>query len=349
MSPEIRFGVIGCGEVAVRTCEGISAAPNASISMLMDVRPEVLEDLSEFYRAPTTTDVEAVLASSEVDAVYIATPHSLHVPIGKLAAQAGKHVLVEKPIATTLADADALIDACASHRVALGVAFLAQIDPAMAAAQDMVRAGMLGEIISVRIMGLSDKPEHYWHGGYTQRVKSDWRTQLGMAGGGILIMNVVHDLNTVRWVTGLDVKRVYSEYATLATPVEVEDTIGVVVRYENEAIGVVQAGSAMRGRSHEDTKGPRIYGTKGQLILGPKPLILLSEAPEGGQPNTWKELRHSGPTGDRAEMIRRFSDAVLEGKEPPVTGEDGRKALEIIVAAYRSGEHGAPVELPLQL
>ena len=349
MSPEIRFGVIGCGEIAVRTCEGISAAPNASISMLMDVRPEVLEDLSEFYRAPTTTDVEAVLASSEVDAVYIATPHSLHVPIGKLAAQAGKHVLVEKPIATTLADADALIDACASHRVALGVAFLAQIDPAMAAAQDMVRAGMLGEIISVRIMGLSDKPEHYWHGGYTQRVKSDWRTQLGMAGGGILIMNVVHDLNTVRWVTGLDVKRVYSEYATLATPVEVEDTIGVVVRYENEAIGVVQAGSAMRGRSHEDAKGPRIYGTKGQLILGPKPLILLSEAPEGGQPNTWKELRHSGPTGDRAEMIRRFSDAVLEGKEPPVTGEDGRKALEIIVAAYRSGEHGAPVELPLQL
>jgi len=112
MRSQLRFGVIGCGEISAQTCQGISAAPNTAIAMLMDTRPEVLSDLAEFYGAPTTTNVDDVLANPNVDAVYIATPHHLHVPLGIKAAKAGKHVLVEKPIATTLADADALIAAC---------------------------------------------------------------------------------------------------------------------------------------------------------------------------------------------------------------------------------------------
>ncbi|MBC7292707.1 MAG: Gfo/Idh/MocA family oxidoreductase, partial [Thermoleophilia bacterium] len=72
MPGNVRFGVIGCGEIAVQTCQGIAAAPNAEIAMLMDTRPEVLRDLAEFYGVPTTTDVEAVLSNPEVDAVYIA-------------------------------------------------------------------------------------------------------------------------------------------------------------------------------------------------------------------------------------------------------------------------------------
>ena len=345
MSAEVRFGVIGCGEIAVRTCEGISAAPNASIGMLMDERPEVLSDLAEFYGAPTTTDVNEVLASPDLDAIYIATPHDLHVPLGIRAARAGKHVLVEKPISTNLADADELIAVCKEQSVKLGVAFLAQVDAAMSAARDLIRAGILGKIIAVRLSALSDKPDYYWHGGYTRRVHTDWRTLKARSGGGILIMNLVHDLNTVRWVTGLEVVRVYSEYDTLATDVEVEDTIGVVMRYDNSGIGVIQGSSAMRGGGHQDARGPRVYGTKGQLILSDRPLIYLTEAPEGSAPNSWQELRFSGPAGDRAQMISRFAAAILKDEDPPVSGLDGRKALEIIVAAYRSGESRQPVDL----
>jgi len=349
MTSVVRFGVIGCGEIAVQTCQGIATAPNAEIAMLMDERSEVLADLAEFYGAPTTTLVDDVLSSPDVDAVYIATPHDLHVPLGVRAARAGKHVLVEKPIATTLADADALIAACETARVKLGVAFLAQVDAAAAAARDLIRAGLLGDIIGVRMTALIDKPATYWHGGYTQRVRTDWRTQKARAGGGVLIMNVIHDLNTVRWVTGLEVQRVYAECATLSTavPIDVEDMIGAVLRYENGAIGVIQAGSSIRGRAHQDVRGPRIFGTKGQIILATRPLICLENAPEGGRPNEWQELRFVGPTEDRAEMIRRFAQAVIDDTEPPVTGLDGRKALEIAVAAYRSGEIHQPVTLPL--
>lgn len=347
MPAELRFGIIGCGEIAVRTCMAIAAAPNATVTMLMDARTEVLSDLAEMYSAPTTTRVEDVLANPDVDAVYIATPHDLHAPIGIQAARAGKHVLVEKPIATTLEDADALIAACEENDVRLGVAFLAQADAALAQARDLVRAGMLGDLVSVRLTALGDKPASYWQGGYSGRIKTDWRSQRARAGGGILIMNVVHDLNTVRWVTGLEARRVYAEAGTLATEVEVEDTVGVVVRYDGGAIGTIHAGSAMRGGAHLDARGPRIYGTRGQLILGSPVLAFLESPPEGGRPNTWQELRAPRTRDGRQAMVEAYSRAVLDGAEPPVRGLDGRKALEIIVAAYRSAQEQSPVELPL--
>ncbi len=348
MASELRIGIIGCGEIAMQTCQGIATAPNASVAMLMDPRPELLADLSEMLSAPTTTSIDDVLNSPDVDAVYIATPHNQHAPIGIRAAAAGKHILVEKPIATTLADADALIAACEEHGVTLGVAYLAPVDGGMAAARDLVRGGALGEITAVRITAQADKPDTYWTGGYTRRVRTTWRTSKEEAGGGILIMNVIHDLNTVRWVTGLEVTRVYAECGTLATPVEVEDTVGVVMRYANDAIGVIQAGSAMRGGAHEDRRGPRVYGTKGQLILTDnEPLVWLAEPLEGGAPGTWQPVRHSGPRDARAELVRRFAAAALAGERPPSTGLDGRKALEIVLAAYRSGERHESVSLPL--
>lgn len=347
MSAQVRFGIIGCGEIAVQTCMAISAAPNATVAMLMDSSPEVLADLAELYSARTTTNVDDVLNSPEVDAVYIATPHDLHAPLGIEAARAGKHVLVEKPIATTLEDADALIATCSQSGVRLGVAFLAQTDDVLAQARALVRAGLLGEIISVRITALGDKPATYWRGGYTGRVTTDWRMSKARAGGGILIMNVVHDLNTVRWVGGLEAQRVYAEADTLATDVEVEDTIGVVLRYTSRAIGTIHAGSAMRGGAHQDARGPRLYGTKGQLILGSPVLAFMENPPEGGKANAWQELKVPEARGGRQAMVEGFSQAVLEGKEPPATGLDGRKALEMIVAAYRSAETGKPVELPL--
>jgi len=350
MTTQLRFGVIGCGEIAALTCQAIAEASNARVAMLMDPRPEVLSDLSEMLSAPTTTNVDDVFANPEVDAVYIAVPHAQHVPIGIRAAAAGKHVLMEKPIATTLADADALIGACREHGVALGMTYIAPVDGGMVAARDLVRGGALGEITAVRITQHVDKPTRYWTGGYTGRVHTTWRTQKAEAGGGILIMNAIHDLNTVRWVTGLEVARVYAEYDTLATPVEVEDTIGVVLRYTNGAIGTITAGSAMRGGAHEDRPGARIYGTKGQLILTQgEPLVWLDEPLEGGERGAWQPVHYGGRKGDLAEMVRRYAAAVLAGNEPPSTGLDGRKSLEIVLAAYRSGERRAPVDLPLSI
>lgn len=350
---KIRFGVIGCGEIAAATCLGLASSPFTSITMLMDTRPETLADLAELYHVPTTTEAAKVFDNSEVDAVYIATPHALHVPLGISAARAGKHVLVEKPIATSLADADRLIQACEQAGVKLGVAYYNQVDDGHRAARDLVKAGVLGDIIAIRISVVADKPAGYWHGGYSQRVKTDWRTSKEQAGGGVLLMNGSHELNAVRFVTGMDVTRAYAESDTLATDVEVEDTIGAVLRYANGAIGVIQAGSAMRGGDYQTLGGPRICGTRGQIILNPsgtqeKPLLFMAEPGEGVRPGEWHEVPFSGKPADRQAIVEGFARAILENREPPCSALDGRKALEVVLACYRSAALHQAVELPLQ-
>jgi len=353
MAEMVRFGVIGCGEIATATLQGIAAARNAEVAMLMDVSPRVLEDLAELYHVPTTTNVEDVFANPDVDAVYVATPHDTHASIGIRAAQAGKHVLMEKPITTTLADADALIEACWANDVRLGVGFFAQVDGPSIATRDLLRSGLLGEIMAVRFVVDSDKPASYWTGGYTGRIKTDWRGQKARAAGGILIMNLSHDINTVRFVTGLEAKRIYAEADTFATPVEVEDTIVVTLRYNNGAIGSIHASSAARGGHYGEATGPRIFCTKGQIVLprsgANEPVrVWMKDAPEGSEPSKWQDLPFAGATASRREIVERFAQAVLEGVDPPCNGQAGRAALEIVLAAYKSAETHEPVTLPME-
>ena len=348
MSDKLRIGMIGCGEIAVQTAKGIAAARSAEHVMVMDVNEGVASDMGQTYGVPSTTKVEEVLANPNVDAVYIAVPHYLHAPLTIQALRAGKHVLVEKPIATTLADADAMIATAGETGKTFSVAFIAQVDPVCQAVKSLISDGVVGKVVGTRIVLRSDKPSTYWHGGYSGRIQTDWRTAKAKAGGGVLIMNTVHDLNTLRYVTGLEARRVYSEYDTYVTPVEVEDYVAVTYRYDNDAIGTLEAGSAIRGR---DPLGEvnRIYGEDGQIILGKSPQVFLSRDAAGLGAGQWQELPiPSGErTNGRREIVDGFAQAVLEGKTPPVRGEDGRAALEIIVAAYQSGAEHRPINLPL--
>lgn len=349
MKERFRFGIIGAGEIAVQTAKGIAEAPNAEIAVVVDIVEAVAANLAGQHGAEHTTDLDALLRRPDVDAVYVAVPHYLHAPLTIRAAEAGKHVLCEKPIATTLADADGMIQTCRRQAVRLGIAYHAQVDAGLQAAMQLVEQGAIGRVYGMLMFALSDKPDTYWRGGYTQRVQTEWRISKQKSGGGILIMNLVHDLNTLRFVTGLEAERVYAEYDIFATPVEVEDFISATVRYRSGAVGTIIAGSAIRGRAQGLEPGTRVYGTEGQLILGRTPQLFTTvDRPDlrlaAGQ---WQEVRGQGPAGSRAQMVEQFVAAIQAGRQVPVTGEDGRAALEVILAAYRSGELRQPVTLPL--
>lgn len=347
MSDRLRIGMIGCGEIAVQTARGIAAAGNAEIAFAMDVHETVARDLGETYQVPWTTRVEDLLASPSVDAVYVAVPHYLHAPLTVQALQAGKQVLVEKPIATTLEDADTMIRTAREAGLVLSVAFQAQVDPAMQRVRQIIADGVIGEVVGTRIVLRSDKPASYWQSGYSGRVQTDWRVSKSKAGGGVLIMNTIHDLNTLRFLTGLEVTRVYAEYDTFSTPVEVEDCVALTYRYANGAIGTLEAGSAIRGRDPLREVN-RIYGQTGQILLESPPRIFVTAAVAGFPTGEWQALpvpeRERG--ADRRAIIEGFARAVLDGAVPPVRGEDGRAALEIVLAAYQSGQSHQPVRLP---
>src|SRR5689334_3422485 len=119
MVQKLRFGFIGCGEIAAMTAASMQKARNAAVTAVMDTNPDLARDLGVRLQATATTNLEDVLNSATVDAVYIATPHHLHATQVIQAAEAGKHVMVEKPLATTVADCMRMIEACQRAGVGL--------------------------------------------------------------------------------------------------------------------------------------------------------------------------------------------------------------------------------------
>ena len=346
VAEKLRIGMIGCGEIAVQTAKGIALAEHAEHVMVMDVNERVAKDLGDTYGVPSTTRVEELLANPRVDAVYIAIPHYLHAPLTIQALKAGKPVLVEKPIATTLADADAMIAAAREAGLPISVAYQAQVEPESQKIRGIIADGVIGKVLGTRIVYRGDKPASYWHGGYSGRIQTDWRVSKAKAGGGVLIMNTIHDLNTVRYLTGLEATRVYAEYDTFLTPVEVEDYIAVTYRYDNGAIGTLEAGSAVRGRDPFG-EANRVLGEKGQIVLGRTPRIFLTEATADFKAGEWQDIPvpAKGQANGRALIVDGFARAVQNGTPPPVRAEDGRAALEIALAAYQSGQEQRPIIL----
>jgi predicted dehydrogenase len=248
-------------------------------------------------------------------------------------------------MATTLAGADRMIATCATAGVALGIAFEAQVTPEVQWLHDAIAAGGIGAVIGTRIVAMLEKPESYWAHGYDHRVVSDWRASRARAGGGMLITTCIHDINTVRYLSGLQARRVYAEYGTFATAVEVEDLATVTVRYDGGAIGAIEAASCIRGNGLGQDAATYIYGTAGQVVLG-RTLSLYTTTEIAGVPRaTWHQVGvpHTLREG-RRRVMEGFATAVLAGLPPPTTGRDGRAALALAVAAYEAGAAGRPID-----
>ncbi|HID06232.1 MAG TPA: Gfo/Idh/MocA family oxidoreductase, partial [Armatimonadetes bacterium] len=216
---------------------------------------------------------------------------------------------------------------------------------------ELVQNEVIGRVIGISIHVLGDKPESYWYGGYTGRAQTDWRMHRDSSGGGILIMNAVHNIDYLRFITGLEVLRVYAEYDTLATSgVDVEDIISVTMRYANGAIGFIEALSCARGSyGPSQWAGDRIFGSDGTLVIT-QPLRLYTVREDAGfAPHQWVEVTTPPlERSDRALFIEEFVKAVASGQSPPVSGEDGLASIAVIEAAYRSNEEGHAIE-PAQL
>jgi UDP-N-acetyl-2-amino-2-deoxyglucuronate dehydrogenase len=334
----VNFGIIGCGGAAVPVGEAISASPLACLAMVHDVDLSLARAFGESRRVPFTDDVNTLLGDPRVQAVYIGVPHDLLAPLARRALEAGKHVLVEKPMALTLADADALIALAEAQHLALGVFYELRYAAPFVQARELIRAGAIGRIIGVRIQTLIDKPESYWRSGLSGRSVNPWRGQKARAGGGVVLMNTSHQFDAIAHLTGLEVVSVSAEVGTLAARVEVEDTGAACLRYDNGAIGSLFAGAHLPGV--EDGERFDIYGTDGQLRLpdpygnGSASVFLRREWGEfpAGE---WRTLPvAAAPAYTRA--VEDFARAVQEGRLAPIGGRDARRVLEVVLAIYQS-------------
>lgn len=351
MPKKMGFGMIGLGEIAYKANGALmQRVPNAEMIVGMDTVENIARSYQEQFGIPCSTNLDDVLGNPDVGAVLISTPHNLHVPLGIKAAEAGKHVIVEKPMATTLEDADALIEACKEAGVLCsskegGVRY----HPAAIRARKLIQEGAIGEVMATQFAGAANKPVSYWTGGYSDRVQTKWRKSKAESGGGILIMNYVYDVHRLLYITGLKVTRVFAEYDTFRTDVEVEDFITATMRYENGALGTLVVSSCAPGATPPAIRGVgnRIYGTAGQIVFAGKGLLVYTENDvDGLNKGEWTTI--SFPESDGyVTYIERFVEAAFNGTPPEVPGEEGRNTLEVILAIYKSGEVHQPVDLPM--
>lgn len=348
MTDQITVGIIGCGEITdKRRADQFVAAP-VQIGMAMDVDETVAQDIGKRFDVPYTTDQHDLLSCDDVDFVYIATPHHLHAEQAIAAAETGKHVLVEKPISVDLDSATEVIESCRKHSVTLGVCETYRYRAEYRKARELIDAGYLGEIVGTKINIWARKPDSYWEGGYTGRIETAWRKSWETSGGGVLSTNAVHNIDGMRYLTGLDAERVACEYDTFATPVDVEDFCIATVRYENGAIGLIETSSFLQDAPLEGSvRGDRVYGTEGELVVSDPVYIRTNAETDLGNGGIWHQIPADDLRSAGVRFIEDFAESILTDTEPPVTGEDGRKALELVVAAYTAGNEGETVTLPL--
>ena len=342
MNP-MRVAIIGAGAIAQRNATEAASSGACAIAGVFDVNVKVARDMAKRLGTAVFESYEQALASKDVDAVLLSTPHHVHKSMTIEAAAARKHVMVEKPMATTMADADEMIAACRRAGTALTVNYSFRYTPRIQKARELVEAGALGEITGVQVVAHQFKDPGYWMGARSNS-PDDWRSSREKCGGGYLIMNVCHTIDYLYYITGLKGTRVYCEYENSSSPGDVEDVLSLTCRWGERAVGAISASSILRGGDFGDE---RIFGTKGTIILNGDGLSMYSTRPiEGkkpGQLHTYRDFPSVSWTG---EWCRRFVAAVREGRDPEISFREGWENLAFITAAYRSQEVGRPVEIP---
>jgi len=280
-----------------------------------------------------------VLNHSEVEAVFINTPHFLHAPQAMKAAEKGKHIIVQKPMTITTKDAVELVEFCKKKNVKLSVTY-SRRPPLTDIIRDLVDKGAIGKVTGYIFGGYSQKPEHYWSGGYSQRVTTDWRTKRETAGGGLLLMNYCYTVDMLQNVLELEPQSVFAHCDTFNSPTEVEDYFSVTVRYKNGAIGTMSGSSATPGGMKIQTC---IFGTEGTIQLGNPLRVYTTKNIEELKANEWNEIPYKPQREGYAGLIDNFAKAVRGKEELIITGESAISSTQMIEAAYRSHEIGKPV------
>ena len=331
----LRAGIVGAGSISRAHAEGYRAS-GADLVAIADPDPGAAARRAATYAIPDVyEDAAAMFAAADLDVVSIATPVSTHHDLVLAAAEAGLHVLCEKPIALDLAQADAMIRACDAAGVTLQIGHQMRSDAAIARAHERIAAGEIGDVAFVRL-----RQAHDWGG--AAEVRPSFQTRAS-GGGGTLLDNGVHLMDLARHLAG-DVEEVYARVATRRWPVELEDTAHVSLRFASGALGSVETSWSATGWE----EGFWVYGSAGALEWTNRHtdpvLVHASRASGGGDWSTTDVARETfaAPKSHTAQ-VAAFLAAVRGEGAVPATGTDGREAVRLVLAAYDSAGRGLPV------
>ena len=327
MLKKVRIGVIGVGRMGERHIAVYQQLPGVEIKAIADTDVNRLREIATKYNIKQIyNDYHQLLEIAEIDAVSICTPDSYHKAPAIAAAEAGKHVLVEKPIATSLEDADAIIEAASKNHVLLMVGYTARFMKPFQYVKKVVDDGLLGDVIFARA---------FWYNAADIEGLSRIATR-----DSIITFLATHPIDLLLWYLG-EVESVYCEAGNFvwSTTENLADTASISLRFKNKAIGHVGCTWAGKGA---------VYKVKFQVdIIGKEGVVEVNTVNETLKISSTKKGLELPLSYDPFDALRtelaHFIDCVCNNNTPIVTGEDGKKALEVTLAAIESAKSGKRV------
>ncbi len=335
---QLRFGIIGCGTISRFHATAIERIPDARLVGVYDGwRPGAERFVTE-HPAYIFDSLEELLGSDEIDAVCICTPSGLHTEQAIAAMKAGKHIVVEKPMSLSLADADRLIATAEETGVKVCVISQFRFSAAVQEVRRALDAGAFGKVVSGSLsMKYFRSHEYYASGG--------WRGTWAMDGGGCLMNQGIHGIDVFRYLMG-PVKSISAITRTQTRKVEVEDSAAAVLEFENGALGTVQ-GSTTCFPGYP--RRIEICGDEGSVVLEEDTILswdlpIECRLPVGqGATNVASSDPKAIDVGGHVRQIGNLVDAVIRGEELMAPAATGRPPLEVILGIYESSKTGKTV------
>lgn len=340
----VGFGIVGSGTVADYHIGAVLDTEGAELVAVYSRSEGRARQTGEQHGVAWYTDHREMLESPDIDVVCICTPSGVRIPMVTDAAAAGKHLVIEKPLDVTLENVDRIIQAAQDAGVKLMGIFQLRYGEAINRVREAVRGGKLGRMVLGDAYIKWFRPQAYYD-------SADWRGNWALEGGGALMTQGSHNVDLLQWVMG-PVKRVYARMGTLVHDIEVEDTLVAALEYESGALGVIEATTS----SHPGLPAKLEFsGSEGTIVMEADQITLwdiqgeASEAADARLTDLAKAASDSktfgteGHKAQLAEMVRILN----EGGEPVIDGPESRRAIELILAIYKSARTGKPVDLPL--
>ena len=339
----LRFGLIGCCNIAKRNANLLSSGEinGAELIAVCDLDKALVESFAHKYGVRSYTNIEELAASDEVDVITVLTPSGIHAENIKTIVKYGKPIVVEKPMALQLSDADQIIEACDRYKVKLFVIKQNRFNLPIVELKKALDAGRFGKLIlgTVRVRWCRD-------GDYYQ--SAPWRGTW-QHDGGVLTNQASHHIDLLSWMMG-DVESVFAKSITAIADIEAEDTAVVTLKFANGAVGIIEATTACRPNDLEGSIS--ILGQTGSVVVGGFAANELQTWQfSNPMPEDVSICENSGKNPDHPygfahkRYYEHVVDCILNDTSQLVDGLSGRRSLELISAIYESVETGKEVSL----
>jgi UDP-N-acetyl-2-amino-2-deoxyglucuronate dehydrogenase len=344
------FAIVGCGMIARFHARALADVPGTRLLALVSRNPANARAVADSagVSCDIHTELGPVLKRRDIQVVTVTTPSGAHLEPAEAAARAGKHVVVEKPLEITLERCDRIIRACEESGVQLCTIFPSRFGDANQTLKKAIDAGRLGRLTLGETTCKWWRPQSYYDEG-------GWKGTRALDGGGALMNQAIHNVDLLSWMMG-PVTHVSGFTATLAHErIEVEDTAAACLRFAGGALGIIEATTSVHPGY---PKTIAIHGDRGSVVVEQEDVLRWDLSPEtaedaairarfarkvgasGGSSNP-AAISHVGHARQLADFVR----AIETGSRPLIDGREGRKAVAIILAIYRSAEAGKTIQL----